>query len=135
MNRQSEHTTNWAKVLAVSTDYRDFRKAAFQEYAIVCCYNATRIPPRVDPFRVASVGVAYVAAGLALGVCLGVSFTKNRTKRAFNLLEIAQKYPEGVPEDIVPQIIQGISPGSRPYSGEWVLIYGGMTSHTHGLVT
>lgn len=119
--------TNGFQVLAVSTDYRDFRKAAFQEFAIVCCYNAIRIPSHVDPFRIASTGVAFVAAGLALGVCLGISFTKGKNQRVFNLLEIAQKYPEDIPDDIAPEIFQGISPGSRPHAGEWVLIYGGTT--------
>lgn len=108
----------------MSTDYRDFRKAAFQEYAIVCCYNAIRVPSHVDPLRVASVGVAYVAAGLALGVCLGVTFTKNHG-RPFNLLDVARKYIAEVPEDILPQIQAGIAPEARPSKGEWVLIYGG----------
>ncbi|KAG9258128.1 chaperonin 10-like protein [Emericellopsis atlantica] len=111
-------------VLAVSTDYRDFRKAAFQEFAIVCCYNAVRIPCHIDPFRVASIGVAYVAAGLALGVCLGVLFTKESNRRPFNLLDVARKYTEGVSEDVAPEIYQGIPLESRPQPGDWILVYG-----------
>lgn len=116
---------NRFKVLAVSTDYRDFRKAAFQEFAIVCCYNAIRIPPQVDKFRVASIGVAFVAAGLALSACLGISFTKGKHNRSFNLLEIAQRDIKQMPEDVLPEIQPGISPSSRPYPGEWILVYGG----------
>ena len=120
--------TNIYQVLAVSTDYRDFRKAAFQEFAIVCCYNAIRIPPQVDKFRVASIGVAFVAAGLALSACLGVSFTKGKHSRPFNLLEIAQRDIQQMPEDVLPEIQPGISPSSRPYPGEWILVYGGKSS-------
>lgn len=120
------HPLTKPQVLAVSTDYRDFRKSAFQEFAIVCCYNAIRIPHSVNPFRVASIGVAYVAAGLALGACLGTSFPRPRNKRPFNLLDVSQRYLEDVPDDIAPQIIQGLQPGSRASPGEWLLVYGGM---------
>lgn len=120
-------TTDELQVLAVSTDYRDYRKAAFQEFATVCCYNAIRIPRQVDSFRVASIGVAYVAASLALGACLGITFPKDRGHRQqFNLLDIANKHPEDIPDDIADEVFRGISPGSRPVPGEWVLVYGGL---------
>ncbi|KAL7793869.1 GroES-like protein [Trichoderma ceciliae] len=111
-------------VLAVSTDYRDFRKSAFQEYAVVCCYNAIRIPRHVDPFKVASMGVAYVAAGLSLGVCLGVTFTKGPKKREFNLLENARRYPEDVPDDILDEVFDALAPCYQAQPGEWLLVYG-----------
>lgn len=113
------------KVLAVSTDYRDFRKSAFQEYAIVCCYNAIRIPKHVDPFKVAPMGVAFVAAGLSLGVCLGVTFTKGPKKREFNLLENARWYPEDVPDDIAEEVFDALAPCYQAQPGEWLLVYGG----------
>ncbi|QYS99966.1 Zinc-binding oxidoreductase [Trichoderma simmonsii] len=114
-------------VLAVSTDYRDFRKSAFQEYAIVCCYNAIRIPKHVDPFKVAPMGVAFVAAGLSLGVCLGVTFTKGPKKREFNLLENARWYPEDVPDDIAEEVFDALAPCYQAQPGEWLLVYGAST--------
>ncbi|EHK18587.1 uncharacterized protein TRIVIDRAFT_172793 [Trichoderma virens Gv29-8] len=114
-------------VLAVSTDYRDFRKSAFQEYAIVCCYNAIRIPKHVDPFKVASMGVAFVAAGLSLGVCLGVTFKKGPKKREFNLLENARWCPEDVPDDIADEIFDALAPCYQAQPGEWLLVYGAST--------
>ncbi|KAL6852110.1 hypothetical protein J3F83DRAFT_570257 [Trichoderma novae-zelandiae] len=114
-------------VLAVSTDHRDLRKAAFQEYAIVSCYNAIRIPKHVDPFQVASMGVSYVAAGLALGVCLGVTFAKGPKRREFNLLENARMYPEDVPDDIAEEVFDAMAPCYQAQPGEWLLIYGAST--------
>ncbi|KAH7000610.1 hypothetical protein EDB80DRAFT_753778 [Ilyonectria destructans] len=111
--------------VAVPPDYRGSRKPAFQEFATVCCYNATCIPRHIDPFPIASIGVAYVAASLALGVCHGISFTKGDDKRPFNLLNISKTSPEDIPSDIVEEIFHGIRPSSQPYPSEWVLIYGG----------
>ncbi|UKZ69495.1 uncharacterized protein TrAtP1_010501 [Trichoderma atroviride] len=114
-------------VLAVPTDYRDIRKSTFQEYTIVCCYNAIRIPKHVDPFKVASMGVAYVAAGLSLGVCLGVTFTKGPKEREFNLLEIARRRPEDVPDDIIVEVFDALAPCYQAQPGEWLLVYGAST--------
>ncbi|UKZ95883.1 uncharacterized protein TrAFT101_010695 [Trichoderma asperellum] len=114
-------------VLAVPTDYRDVRKSTFQEYTIVCCYNAIRIPKHVDPFKVASMGVAYVAAGLSLGVCLGVTFTKGPKKREFNLLEIARRRPEDIPDDIIDEVFDALAPCYQAQPGEWLLVYGAST--------
>ncbi|KAM0513288.1 hypothetical protein ACHAPE_007940 [Trichoderma viride] len=114
----------WPKVLAVPTDYRDIRKSTFQEYTIVCCYNAIRIPKHVDPFKIASMGVAYVAAGLSLGVCLGVTFTKGPKKREFNLLEIARRRPEDLPDSIIDEVFDALAPCYQAQPGEWLLVYG-----------
>ncbi|KAL7921430.1 hypothetical protein ACQKWADRAFT_126124 [Trichoderma austrokoningii] len=114
-------------VLAVPTDYRDIRKSTFQEYTVVCCYNAIRIPKHVDPFQVASMGVAYVAAGLSLGVCLGVTFTLGSKKREFNLLDIARRRPEDIPDDIADEVFDALAPCYQAQPGEWLLVYGAST--------
>ncbi|KAH7305231.1 chaperonin 10-like protein [Stachybotrys elegans] len=114
-------------VLAVSTDYRDFRKAAFQEYAIVSYSNAIRIPRRLQSYsEVASIGVAYVAASITLGVCFGISFTRGKgaEKCNFNLLDIAQSFPDDLPNDVASEVLHGISFADRPFPGEWILVYG-----------
>ena len=58
----------------ISTDYRDLRKAAYQEYCVASSFNAIRIPKDISPKSASGLGVAFVAASLALGVCMGVSF-------------------------------------------------------------
>ncbi|EEY15281.1 conserved hypothetical protein [Verticillium alfalfae VaMs.102] len=63
------------QVLVISTDYRDLRKAGFQEYVVSSDFNTVRIPPNVPRQPGATIGVAYVAAVLSLGVCMGVDFS------------------------------------------------------------
>lgn len=70
-------------------------------------------------------GVAFVAAGLSLGVCLGVTFTKGPKKREFNLLENARWYPEDVPDDIAEEVFDALAPCYQAQPGEWLLVYGG----------
>jgi NADPH:quinone reductase-like Zn-dependent oxidoreductase len=115
-----------SKVLAISTDYRDFRKSAFQEYAVVCCFNAVKIPPAVNPFHVASIGVAFVAASMSLGICLGLDFPPFSKHPPLSLLSLAQQQEQDqIPPDVFDEIFHGISPDAKPQAGEWVLIYGG----------
>ncbi|SPN99295.1 uncharacterized protein DNG_02331 [Cephalotrichum gorgonifer] len=113
------------QVLAVATDYRDFRKSAFQEYAVVCCFNAIKIPQGIDPHKAASLGVAFVTAALSLGVCLGIALPKQGKLPDLDLLSILQKQEEkDVPSDCYDAVFNPISPESRPHKGEWILIYG-----------
>ncbi|CAI4213200.1 unnamed protein product [Parascedosporium putredinis] len=92
------------QVLAVATDYRDFRKSAFQEYAVVCGFNAIKIPKSVDPYQAASLG----------GKLPDLDF-----------LSILQRQgEENVPKDCYEEIFNPIPAGSRPHRGEWVLLYG-----------
>lgn len=70
-------------------------------------------------------GVDYVAAGLALGVCLGLTFTKGPKKREFNLLDNARMYPEDVPDDVAGEVFDAMAPCYQAEPGEWLLVYGG----------
>ncbi|RGP81319.1 zinc-binding dehydrogenase [Fusarium longipes] len=112
-------------VLGISTDYRDFKKSAFQEFAIVRVHNAIRIPPSIgNPLATAAVGVAYVTAALSLGVCLGVGFSRKGSTSHQTLLEIAQQDPSDLPLDVEPEIIPGIGHDYSPRPGDWIMIYG-----------
>lgn len=114
------------QVLAVATDYRDFRKSAFQEYAVVCCFNAIKIPKGIDPYQAASLGVASVTAALSLGICLGVTLPKQGKLSDIDLLEIAQSLGrERVPSDCFDEVFAPIPWEDRPRRGDWILIYGG----------
>jgi NADPH:quinone reductase-like Zn-dependent oxidoreductase len=102
------------------------RKAAFQEYAVASAFNSIRIPSSIAPEKAASIGVAFVTAAIALGVCLGVRFPRSREPQLFDLLEIAKRQElKDIPEDIASDIIDSISPGNQPYSGDWILVMGG----------
>lgn len=70
-------------------------------------------------------GVAYVTAGLALGVCLGLTFTKGPKQKEFNLLENARMYPENVPDDIADEVFDAMAPCYQAQPGEWLLVSGG----------
>ncbi|KAF2762260.1 GroES-like protein [Pseudovirgaria hyperparasitica] len=111
------------RVLSIATDYRDFRKSAFQQYAVSTAFNAVKIPRHVDLAHTTSLGVAFVAAALALGVCLGVNFAGPVTERS--LLKTAQNQdPETLPKDVRDEVLNAISPSHTPYAGDWILIYG-----------
>ncbi|KAF2112748.1 chaperonin 10-like protein [Lophiotrema nucula] len=115
-------------VLSVCTDYRDFRKSAFQQYAVVNDFNAIKIPSNFDSPRAASVGVAFVAATIALGICLGLTFPKAKSSQPLDLLHLARRQGDDeIPEDVYEEVFNAISLWNRPHTGDWILIYGAST--------
>ncbi|KAL4973029.1 chaperonin 10-like protein [Aspergillus desertorum] len=114
-------------VLVPSTDYRDIRKAAFQEYAIATHYNAARIPSSRHTHAAASVGVAFVASVLALGVSLGVDFSGIQRCPGPNLPDVLSRVDEGlVPADVRDECFASRKDFERPGIGEWFAIWGGL---------
>ncbi|KAJ5604624.1 Polyketide synthase enoylreductase [Penicillium lagena] len=121
-------------VLVPSTDYRDIRKAAFQEYAITTHFNAARIPSTTSIHASASVGVAFVAAALALGVSFGVDFSTILQSPGPNLVNIVTQLERNdIPEDIRDECFSSIRETERLQRGDWLAIWGAST--TTGLVT
>ncbi|KAH7400543.1 hypothetical protein DE146DRAFT_611536, partial [Phaeosphaeria sp. MPI-PUGE-AT-0046c] len=113
------------KILSISTDYRDLRKSAFQEYAVVSDFNAVKLPQSYQGYHAASIGVAFITAAIALGVSLGMVFQTAPNESSLNLLKVAQaQEPSNVPADISDEIFNAIDPRSRPRSGDWIMIYG-----------
>lgn len=113
-------------VLVPSTDYRDIRKAAFQEYAIATDFNAARIPPSTSIHASASVGVAFVASALALGVSFGLDFSLIRQAPGPNLAKVvSQLNREDIPVDIHDECFAALSEAERPRPGDWIAIWGG----------
>jgi NADPH:quinone reductase-like Zn-dependent oxidoreductase len=111
--------------LSIATDYRDFRKSGFQEYAVVDSFNAVRLLDDVNPPRAAAVGVAFVAAALSLGVCLGMTLYHKRGLNV-DLLNLARAQDRvEVPEDVADEVFDALGTRDRAVAGDWVLIYGG----------
>ncbi|EFQ36413.1 alcohol dehydrogenase GroES-like domain-containing protein [Colletotrichum graminicola] len=120
------------RVLVISTDYRDLRKAAYQQYVVTADFNASRIPRGIDgavaPRAAATLGVAFVAAVLSLGVCMGVDFTG--VLGGPDLLQLLRgPVPaEALPQDIRAECLSGIQDGERATAGDWVVVWGGSST-------
>ncbi|TIA03238.1 GroES-like protein [Aureobasidium pullulans] len=116
-------------VLSPSTDYRDLRKSAFQEYAISTQHNVARLPQNVPTTHGASIGVAYVAAALALGVSLGLNLPKVSGQDDAALWEAVRKLPQdAIPIDVAAECLSSIENHERPQQGDWIAIYGGSST-------
>ncbi|RDW67423.1 zinc-binding alcohol dehydrogenase family protein [Aspergillus mulundensis] len=121
-------------VLVPSTDYRDIRKAAFQEYAVATHYNAARIPSPAHTYAAASVGVAFVASVLALGVSLGVDFRGINQCPGPDLRGVLgqiDKYM--IPRDVRDECFASGDVVERPQAADWIAVWGAST--TTGLLT
>jgi NADPH:quinone reductase-like Zn-dependent oxidoreductase len=114
-------------VLCASTDYRDYRKAAFQEYAIATPSTVCRVPKNLSKEMGASLGVAFVASAIAMGVCFGAGFSEIKgSARGPNLLQLVRSLDESaLPKDIADECMQGIAESEKPRPGEWIAIWGG----------
>jgi hypothetical protein len=110
-----------------STDYRDLRKAAFQEYSVAASFNAIRLPKTISPHSGGILGVAFVSAALALGICMGLDF--QRIENGPDLLNIVRKLdPERLPTDIRQECLYGIAKRERAKSGDFLVIWGGSST-------
>lgn len=123
------------QVMAISTDYRDSRKAAYQQYAVVSDFNACRVPDGMDPTNAAPLGVAFVAAALALGICMGMDFGRGNGPRGPHLLRTVQSLPrDALPKDIQKECFDSIQQREGAKAGDWIAIWGGKRPWTfrHG---
>lgn len=123
-------------VLGVSTDYRDYRKAAFQQYAIASNFNLCHLPSQLQPFvsTLPAIGVAFVAAALSLGVCLGMDFKAISDTPGPDLYKVVHGISRGVlPEDIRDECLDALPENERIRSGDWLAIWG--ASSTVGFLT
>ncbi|KAH9826919.1 GroES-like protein [Teratosphaeria destructans] len=116
-------------VLCASTDYRDLRKAAYQQYAVALEHSVTRLASHVAPEQGAALGVAYVAATLALGICLGLRLPDLSALRGPDLYHLVRRVsPSQLPEDIRTECLSSIEEHERPEHGDWVVIWGGSST-------
>lgn len=117
-------------VIVPSTDYRDLRKAAFQEYSIASSFNTIRLPQHISVTSGSILGVAFVSAVLALGICMGISFES--IEDGPDLLDIVRNIdPESLPVDIRQECLSGIGKAERAKSGDFLVIWGGSSTCAH----
>ncbi len=111
--------------MAVSTDYRDSRKSAYQQYAVVSDFSACKLPVHISAEKAAPLGVAFVAAGIALGVCLGLDFGGSRVQGP-NLLQTVRSISrEDLPRDIRAECFDQMHESEVAKRGDWIAIWGG----------
>lgn len=117
-------------VIVVSTDYRDCRKAAYQEYVVVTDFNAARLPPNIPAESGSAIGVAFVAAAISLGICAGLDFS--RCANGPDLLSIVRRLdPQQLPEDVRSECLDGINESERAKEGDWLAIWGGSSTSAY----
>lgn len=111
-------------MIAISTDYRDLRKAAYQEFVVSFDYNVVRLPPSLSYEEGSTLGVAFVAASLALGICMGVDFSD--VTNGPDLLKLVKAAdPDSIPEDVRAETLRGIPEHERAKPGDWIAVWGG----------
>lgn len=115
------------KVFGPSTDYRDARKATYQEYLVTTDFNVARLPAELPANTGAAIGVAFVSALLALGVSLGLDFASiTGSSEGPDLLSLLRNLDKDqIPEDVREECFDGIKDAERPQKGDWLAIWGG----------
>ncbi|KAF9737603.1 hypothetical protein PMIN03_000225 [Paraphaeosphaeria minitans] len=119
-------------VIVPSTDYRDLRKAAFQEYAIASSFNSIRLPHPIPQEKGSILGVAFVSAVLALGINMGVDFSA--IEDGPDLLATVRSIdPSRLPDDIRQECLEGIATEERARKGDFLVVWGGSSTCAHTL--
>ncbi|KAM0346952.1 hypothetical protein HYE67_002907 [Fusarium culmorum] len=128
--RKADDRSGWAKgdrVIAISTDYRDSRKGAYQDHVVAKSYNIVRLPDHVSFEQGSTIGVAFVTAAVALSICLGVDFAVvdngPDVRQVVDGLNV-----DSLPKDVHKEIAQQIPTQDRPEAGDWFVIWGGSST-------
>lgn len=86
-------------------------------------YNAARPPRSLSREAAASIGVAFVASAIALGVCMGFNFSD--IHQGPNLLDTVAALNKGdvLAKDVRNECIKGNQQWAK--RGDWLVIWGG----------
>ena len=90
-------------------------------------FNVARLPVELPVNTGAALGVAFVAALLALGISLGFNYASIAgAPKGPDLLGIIRKLDrDKIPEDVREECFEGIEDAERPQKGDWLAIWGG----------
>lgn len=132
--RSKSRLQRGSRVIAISTDYRDCRKATYQEFTVAPDFNLVRLPDSLSVTQGATLGVAYVAAVLALGVCFGVDFSE--VHDGPDLINLVRSKTEEtlLPQDIQQECLEGIQTRERAKPGDWIAVWGGSSTSANMVV-
>lgn len=87
------------------------------------------MPEHVSLAQGASLGVAYAAAALALGVSLGLRLPSIGSQAGPNLWQTVRDLPpNSLPQDVANECINNIEDEERPQAGDWIAIWGGSST-------
>ncbi|KAM3499527.1 hypothetical protein MY10362_007218 [Beauveria mimosiformis] len=117
-------------VIVISTDYRDARKAAYQEFVVAPSYNVVKLPRQLSPDQGAALGVAFVTSALALGSCFGLSFSD--VMGGPDLKSVIEDVGEDrIPKDVRYEALRSIQDHERALEGDWIAIWGGSATSAY----
>ncbi|KID82539.1 GroES-like protein [Metarhizium guizhouense ARSEF 977] len=129
----SPGNTRWKvgdRVAVISTDYRDPRKAAYQQFVVAREHTVVRLPARMSYEQGSAFGVAFAAAALALGVSLGADFSP--VLDGPDLYRAVRGLGEDkLPRDVAVECLDGLEPDERPAAGDWLAVWGGSATSAH----
>ncbi|KAM3472099.1 hypothetical protein MY8738_009021 [Beauveria namnaoensis] len=118
------------RVIVISTDYRDARKAAYQEFVVAPSYNVVKLPRQLSPDQGAALGVAFVTSALALGSCFGLGFSD--IMGGPDLKSVIESVGEDrIPQDVRYEALRSIQDHERALEGDWVAIWGGSATSAY----
>lgn len=90
-------------------------------------YNTVRLPRRLSYEEGSTLGVAFVAAALALGVCMGVDFSS--VADGPDLFSLVRNVPpSALADDIRGECLDGIQNHDRALAGDWLAVWGGSST-------
>ncbi|KAK8146814.1 hypothetical protein G3M48_002543 [Beauveria asiatica] len=117
-------------VIVISTDYRDARKAAYQEFVVAPSYNVVKLPRQLSPDQGAALGVAFVTSALALGSCFGLSFSDVAGGPDLKSV-IGDVGEDRIPHDVRYEALRSMQDHERALEGDWVAIWGGSATSAY----
>ncbi|KAM3552573.1 hypothetical protein ARSEF4850_007323 [Beauveria asiatica] len=118
------------RVIVISTDYRDARKAAYQEFVVAPSYNVVKLPRQLSPDQGAALGVAFVTSALALGSCFGLSFSDVAGGPDLKSV-IGDVGEHRIPHDVAYEALRSMQDHERALEGDWVAIWGGSATSAY----
>lgn len=81
-----------------------------------------RLPSHVTHEQGSTLGVAFVTAALALGVCMGVDFSS--ISSGPDLYTLSRSLESSIPADVKAETLDSIDDVERAQDGDWLVIWG-----------